>query len=79
MVDRLKQLGLVTRKRDTVDRRYVSVRLTETGSTLREEAITAHQNSVKERIEILSPEDQQTLSQLLIHLRDGLRDKINQE
>lgn len=79
LVDRLKQLGLVTRKRDTVDRRYVSVRLTEEGANLREGAITAHQDSVKNRIEILSTEEQQLLNKLLVRLRNGLHQQINQD
>ncbi|MBN1992302.1 MAG: MarR family transcriptional regulator [Anaerolineae bacterium] len=78
LVERMKQEGLVTRERDTQDRRYVSVRLTETGVRLRESAIAAHQTSIEERFKTLLPTEQAALNQLLVHLRDSLREHISQ-
>ena len=78
LVERMKQDGLVTRERDTQDRRYVSVNLTEKGIQLREQAIVAHQASIKERFKTLLPEDQALLNQLLCRLRDSLREHIDQ-
>ena len=77
LVERMKQEGLVTRERDTQDRRYVSVNLTEEGTRLREKAVAAHQESVEERFITLSPEEQQMFNQLLVRLRDSLREYSN--
>ncbi len=78
IVERLKKENLVIRRRDEVDRRYVSVRLTEDGAHLRQAALTTHQASVNTRFQTLSLEDQATLKQLLARLRDGLREQLNQ-
>jgi DNA-binding MarR family transcriptional regulator len=78
LVERMKQDGLVTRERDTNDRRYVSVRLTDEGAQLSEEALAAHQRSINERFETLSETDQVELNQLLVRLRDSLREYIEQ-
>jgi DNA-binding MarR family transcriptional regulator len=78
LVERLKQEGLVIRQRDTEDRRFVSVRLTDAGVNLREQAVTTHQKSIKERFEVLSSEEQETLNVLLVRLRDGLQTQLNQ-
>jgi len=78
LVERMKQDGLVTRERDTNDRRYVSVRLTDEGAQLSEEALATHQRSISERFETLSESDQAELNQLLVRLRDSLREYIEQ-
>jgi len=78
LVERMKQDGLVTREPDPKDRRYVSVRLTAEGARLREKTVAIHQLSVKERFAALSPKENAVLSQLLVHLRDGLREYIEQ-
>ena len=78
LVERMKQDGLVTRERDTEDRRYVSVRLTEEGAQLSEEALATHQRSINERFDTLSEADQAELNQLLARLRDSLREYIGQ-
>lgn len=78
LVERMKQDGLVTRERDTKDRRYVSVRLTDEGAQLSEEALTTHQRSINERFDALSETDQAELNQLLIRLRDSLREYVEQ-
>ena len=78
LVERMKQDGLVTRERDTEDRRYVSVRLTEEGAQLSEEALATHQRSISERFDTLSETDQAELNQLLARLRDSLREYIGQ-
>ena len=74
----MKQEGLVTRERDPQDRRYVSVNLTEQGARLRERAVAAHQASVKARFKTLSAAEQKTLNQLLVRLRDSLREHNDQ-
>jgi DNA-binding MarR family transcriptional regulator len=76
LVERMKQGGLVTRQRDANDRRYVSVNLTEEGARLREEAVVTHQASVSKRFEILSPEEQKALNDLLVRLRNDLREQL---
>jgi len=78
IVERLKKEDLVIRQRDETDRRYVSVRLTEAGESLRQEAVTKHQASVSRRFNALSPDEQETLNRLLGRLRDGLREQLNQ-
>lgn len=78
LVERMKQDGLVTREPDPKDRRYVSVRLTEKGARLREETVATHQRSVNKRFGTLSTEEQEALNQLLVRLRDGLREYIEQ-
>ena len=78
LVERMKQDGLVTRERDTGDRRYVSVRLTEAGAQLSEEALATHERSINERFDTLSAADQGELNQLLVRLRDSLREYIEQ-
>ncbi len=78
LVERLKQEGLVIREQDQIDRRFVSVRITEKGDSIRQEALIAHQKSVDARFESLAQNDQATLRQLLSRLRDGLNEQINQ-
>jgi DNA-binding MarR family transcriptional regulator len=78
LVERMKQDGLVTRERDTGDRRYVSVRLTEAGAQLSEQALATHERSINERFDTLSATDQAELNQLLVRLRDSLREYIEQ-
>ncbi len=77
LVERLKQDGLVVRERDTTDRRYVCVRLTDAGVQLRQQAMAIHQESVERRFENLSAEAKATLHELLTLLRDDLRRQLN--
>jgi DNA-binding MarR family transcriptional regulator len=78
LVERMKQDGLVIRKPDTKDRRFVSVRLTEKGAQVVKSAISVHQANVRERFEILSPEEQVTFTKLLTHLRDDLHKRLGE-
>lgn len=73
IVENMKQEGLVTRHPNPADRRYVVVSLTEKGQALRNAAMVTQQKYVEDRLVIFSPEEQATLSQLLMRLRDNLK------
>lgn len=77
IVDRLRNEDLVIRQRDKTDRRYVSVRLTEAGESLRQEALITLQASLRQRFAVLSSQEQTGLNQLLMRLRDSLREQLN--
>ena len=77
VVERLKQDGLVYRQRDTSDRRFVSIGLTEQGTEVYKEAMETHHNSVNQRFEEFKPEEKELLEKLLTKLLGSLKSQLN--
>jgi MarR family transcriptional regulator, 2-MHQ and catechol-resistance regulon repressor len=65
VIDNLERRGLVERRRDQKDRRFVSVHLTPAGERLIAEVFPRHVQSIVEEMSPLSGEEQETLSRLL--------------
>lgn len=78
LVERMKQDGLLTRKLGAVDRRYVSVNLTDEGEKLYRETVAVHHKNVINHFKILSADEQTILENLLGRLRDNLRTRVSQ-
>lgn len=68
VIDNLEKQGLVTRCRDTVDRRQVTISITEAGRAFIERIFPDHSNAIYEEMEALTPEEQETLAQLCAKL-----------
>ena len=65
LIDRMKKNGWVYRERSEDDRRVWLVKLTSDGAKLREKLIPKHRNNIKDRMNLLSKEEQKTLKKLL--------------
>lgn len=65
LIDRMKENGWVYRERLQEDRRVWLVKLTEKGSKLKEKLIPEHMNNIKERMAVLSKNEQKILNKLL--------------
>lgn len=68
VVDNLEKGGWVQRARESGDRRQVTIHLTETGQALIERIFPAHASAICEEMDVLTPEEQATLSALCIKL-----------
>lgn len=68
VVDNLEKGGWVQRSRESGDRRQVTIHLTETGQALIERIFPAHAEAICEEMDVLTPEEQATLSALCIKL-----------
>ena len=68
VVDNLEKGGWVQRTRENDDRRQVTIHLTETGQALIERIFPAHASAVCEEMNVLTPEEQATLSALCLKL-----------
>ena len=64
VVDNLERRGLVRRERDTQDRRYVTVHLTEAGEKLIRELFPRHAAAIAAEMGALSAEEQDELGRL---------------
>jgi MarR family transcriptional regulator, 2-MHQ and catechol-resistance regulon repressor len=64
VIDNLEKHGLVTRQRNTDDRRMVTVSLTESGREQIEQILPNHVSAITEEMKVLSPEEQQLLGNL---------------
>jgi len=64
VVDNLEKRGLVFRERDREDRRYNSVKLTETGKTLYQKILPGHVQAIEKEIGALTSEEQAVLGRL---------------
>ncbi len=72
MVDRLEREGLVRRERDLADRRVIRVHITPAGRTAAGAGREAVADLEDRAFSALSPEERQTLSDLLGRLLEGL-------
>jgi MarR family 2-MHQ and catechol resistance regulon transcriptional repressor len=68
VVDNLEKGGWVQRARESDDRRQVTIHLTAAGQELIERIFPAHASAICEEMNVLTPEEQATLSELCIKL-----------
>lgn len=64
VVDHLEQRGLVRRERDTRDRRYVTVHLTDAGRELIQAVFPPHAAAIEREMSVLTAEEQELLGEL---------------
>jgi MarR family 2-MHQ and catechol resistance regulon transcriptional repressor len=64
VIDNLEKRGLVQRQRDSQDRRYITVSLTEAGQALIAQVFPLHAAAIAEEISVLEPGEQEALGQL---------------
>lgn len=64
VVDNLEKRSLVQRRRDTCDRRFVTVHLTDEGKRLIEEYFPDHARAITRCLSALDPEEQRELGRL---------------
>ncbi|MBM4328375.1 MAG: MarR family transcriptional regulator [Deltaproteobacteria bacterium] len=64
VVDHLEKRGLVSRERQTHDRRFVKVHLTEEGRKLFESVLPRHIREIQSVMSVLSPTEQDELGRL---------------
>lgn len=64
VIDNLEKRGLVRRERQSKDKRFVTVCLTEDGRALIERVMPGHVGEIRAAMSALSPEEQQTLGDL---------------
>lgn len=64
VVDNLEKRGLVERRRDEHDRRYVNVHLTDAGRELMGEYFPRHAAAITREFSVLEPEEQEQLARL---------------
>jgi MarR family 2-MHQ and catechol resistance regulon transcriptional repressor len=74
VLDRMESRGLVRRRPSDADRRQVFVSLTAAGTRMFGRVFPAHADHVKRAFEILSAEELALTRELLLRLRDALRD-----
>ena len=71
VIDNLEKRGLVERHRNDADRRYITLHLTSAGKDLIEELFPIHVQGIVDRLNILTPQEQQQLGQLCKKLGTG--------
>lgn len=64
VIDNLEKRGLVRRVRDSEDRRFIKIVLTEAGRELIARLFPQHLAAIKEEMSVLTPEEQETLALL---------------
>jgi MarR family 2-MHQ and catechol resistance regulon transcriptional repressor len=64
VIDNLEKRGLVQRARQTADRRFVMVSLTQEGRALIERVMPQHVEDIRVALAALSPDEQETLGKL---------------
>ncbi|MGF1506454.1 MAG: MarR family winged helix-turn-helix transcriptional regulator [Anaerolineae bacterium] len=64
VIDNLLRDGFVSKRRDPNDRRQVIVSLTDKGRALIDEVFPHHVGAIVERLNVLTPEEQDTLADL---------------
>jgi len=64
VIDHLEQRGLVERRRDTADRRFITVYLTEAGRALIGGLFPQHVDRVVKAVSVLTPDEQVELAML---------------
>jgi DNA-binding MarR family transcriptional regulator len=73
MIDRLVQMGYLTRGEDPLDRRVKSLRLTESGKALIGEAIDARRRWMEALTEVFTSAQQQAIVSALVLLTEAAR------
>ena len=71
VIDNLEKRDLVRRQRNSADRRYIQVALTESGEALIARLFPGHAERIKRRIGVLDPQEQVSLAILLRKLGLG--------
>lgn len=77
VIDNLEKVGLVERIHSQIDRRSITVHLTEKGETLFLELFPLHANALGELAAVLTPEEQRQISALLKKLGLALEKKFS--
>lgn len=77
LADALERKGLVTRQRDTADRRITWISLTPQGRDVYQTVRHLHDDHNRARMSALSEAEQCQLEQLLAKLRDGLHQHLH--
>lgn len=77
LADALERKGLVTRQRDTADRRITWISLTPQGRDVYQTVRRLHDDHNRARMSALSEAEQCQLEQLLAKLRDGLHQHLH--
>jgi DNA-binding MarR family transcriptional regulator len=73
MIDKLVQLGLVTRAEAAHDRRAKQLTLTAKGATILQKGMEARRRWLEDLVTALTPEQQQVIAQALPHLTEAAR------
>lgn len=73
VIDRLEKMGLVTRLRQTRDRRVVHARTTPAGERMLRRAIRLHGDFVRESLGALSPAEMARFEEMLGRLGESLK------
>ncbi len=71
VVDNLEKRGLVLRKRDSDDRRFISVYLTPRGKELIDRIFPIHADAIKSELTVLTADEQDLLGRLCKKLGTG--------
>ena len=77
VLDNLEKRGLVRRVRDTADRRMIYLHLTEEGQALIERIFPAQAEAITAEMNVLTPDEQQTLGDLCRKLGKGIPSASN--
>ncbi len=77
LVERMRQDGLLCRRQDPKDRRYVKISLTEKGEALRQKVMETHHANIIAELRVFSPTELATLETLLGRLRKKLLVQLN--
>ncbi|MFP3852834.1 MAG: MarR family winged helix-turn-helix transcriptional regulator [Anaerolineales bacterium] len=79
IVDQLEQLGWVMRVDDPEDRRVLDIVLTAKGLAQRAMIISAHESSLRDRMQSLDKSEQKQFENLLERLRNDMRSEVEGE
>ncbi len=75
----LERKGLISRQRNEQDRRVIDLKLTPAGQQLYREVAQAHAAYTQQRMDTLTPAEQEHLTTLLTKLIDGLRQELQNQ
>ncbi|MGW8194779.1 MAG: MarR family winged helix-turn-helix transcriptional regulator [Desulforhopalus sp.] len=71
IINNLEKHGLVTRVTNDSDRRFFTIELTESGRSTIKRLFPVHADGIRQRLSVLSPEEQRQLGDLLVKLSKG--------
>ncbi len=75
IIDRLEEKQFVIRLENSKDRRKTEIKLTEKGKKVYQKALDSYRESFQDALNVLTPEEQETLSSLLRKLAKEFVDK----